>query len=126
MICPKCGEQMLLRHFGPDVSVRSCRGCGGLWATVAALDTLKPLPLSEVLDRGDRRLGAKYDHIGTIDCPGCARPMAATVDPIQPHIRYERCDSCAAIYFDAGEYTDWKRHTIADWFRALFAPPRVP
>ena len=50
--------------------------------------------------------------------------MTPCNDVEQPHIRYEQCPDCGRIWFDAGEFTDWKYDTLMDRFRAWFANAR--
>jgi Zn-finger nucleic acid-binding protein len=41
------------------------------------------------------------------------------VAPDQPHIEYESCGTCFGAYFDAGEFTDLKEHSLSDVVRRL-------
>ena len=43
----------------------------------------------------------------------------------QTHIAYEACTVCYGVYFDAGEFTDYKHETLADWFRGLIKGKRA-
>jgi len=49
--------------------------------------------------------------------------MQKVSDPKQPHIWYEVCDD-HGMYFDAGEFTDYKYETILDKFRDLITGKR--
>ena len=42
--------------------------------------------------------------------------MKQLSDPVQKHIQYEACSE-QGIYFDAGEFTDFKYETLMDIFR---------
>ena len=46
------------------------------------------------------------------------------VDAQQPHIHYESCSVCYGVFFDAGEFRDYKEDNAMDFFRALFAKER--
>ena len=43
-------------------------------------------------------------------------PFVALNDPRQKHIQYEACEE-HGVYFDAGEFEDYKRETLMDVFR---------
>lgn len=123
MECPKCGHPMEPVAFG-DVEVDRCTLCKGLWFDLLEHEQLKEMPGSEVIDCGDPEVGAVFNRDDRIRCPRCAGPMIRMVDPQQPHIWYESCGVCFGVYFDAGEFTDYKRHTLADFFRRLRARER--
>tara|TARA_E500000331_G_scaffold238282_1_gene228626 strand:+ start:1705 stop:1866 length:162 start_codon:yes stop_codon:yes gene_type:complete len=44
--------------------------------------------------------------------------MQELSDPLQIHIQYEACDE-HGMYFDAGEFTDYKYETLMDIFRGF-------
>ena len=50
--------------------------------------------------------------------------MMRLVDSTQPHIWYEGCMVCNGVFFDAGEFKDFKEKTIADFFKDLFGKER--
>ncbi len=39
----------------------------------------------------------------------------------RPHIGYEACTVCYGMFFDAGEFKDYKEETVLDFFRDLWA-----
>jgi uncharacterized protein len=49
--------------------------------------------------------------------------MDRVSDSSQPHIRYENCTEGHGVFFDAGEYKDYKEKTLGDLFRRIAAPP---
>ena len=69
----------------------------------------------------DRR---NYDRVDHIDCPVCKTQLIRMVDRSQPHIHYEACTTCYGVYFDAGEFRDYKERTVLDFFRDLFTKER--
>jgi uncharacterized protein len=123
MDCPKCGHAMEAVVFG-DVEVDRCTLCKGLWFDPLEHEELKAMPGSESIDCGDPEVGAVFNRDDRIRCPRCGGPMIRMVDPTQPHIWYESCGVCFGVFFDAGEFTDYKRHTLADVFRRLRARER--
>ena len=50
--------------------------------------------------------------------------MAKMVDNNQPHIWYEACDICSGVFFDAGEFSDYKEENILDFFKDIIRKPR--
>jgi len=47
------------------------------------------------------------------------------VDPEHPHIWFESCPGCFGVYFDAGEFSDYKEKTVLDFVRSLFSKERL-
>jgi len=45
--------------------------------------------------------------------------MIRMVDNKQPHIWYESCTICNGVFFDAGEFKDYKEHTFADFIKSF-------
>jgi NAD-dependent SIR2 family protein deacetylase len=86
--------------------------------------TLKKIQGSESIDTGDAATGSKFDKIGNINCPKCHTQMTKMVDLKQPHIRYEKCPSCYGIWFDAGEFKDYKEENLSDIFKDIFSGER--
>ena len=86
---------------------------------------LKALEGSESIDIGDPKVGQDNDMISRIGCPACGAGMIRMVDNKQPHIRYEACTTCYGVYFDAGEFKDYKEETILGFFKDLFTKNRV-
>lgn len=119
MKCPKCHAKMEDVEFS-GFTVERCSGCSGLWFSNLEHELLKDIDGSELLDSGDATDGATYDEIEQYSCPNCSGKMVKLVDHEQPHIWYEVCHSCYGVFFDAGEFRDYKEHslfdTIADFF----------
>jgi Zn-finger nucleic acid-binding protein len=122
MKCPKCNEVMEKVVF-ESVEVDRCTGCCGLWFDALEAEDLKQLAGSERIDVGDRQTGRVFNEERQIDCPKCAVPMIRMVVAEQPHIRYECCKLCGGLFFDAGEFKDFKTKTLADFIKDLFAKP---
>jgi Zn-finger nucleic acid-binding protein len=47
------------------------------------------------------------------------------VDKDQFHIKYESCPTCFGTFFDAGEFSDLKDHTVVERFRQMLATVRT-
>ena len=124
MQCPKCAHEMEKVDF-EDLAVDRCTLCKGIWFDSLEQDTLKEAEGSEEIDSGDPEVGKLFDKEDKIDCPICNVQMIRMVDPAQTHIHYESCSVCYGAFFDAGEFTDLKFHTIKDFFRDLGARERT-
>jgi Zn-finger nucleic acid-binding protein len=107
------------------ISVDRCTKCKGLWFDMLEHEHLKAIEGSESIDLGkaSQRHKGKDDRI-PITCPACKLELIRMVDREQPHIWYEACTSCYGVFFDAGEFRDYKEKTVLDFFRDLFAKER--
>ncbi len=124
MECPKCKSEMEKVTY-QDIEVDRCTNCKGIWFDMLEQEHLKAIEGSETIDIGDPKVGKTYDQISTIDCPVCHTKMIPMVDLKQRHIHYEACTVCYGVYFDAGEFKDYKEETILDFFKDLFAKSRM-
>ena len=118
MNCPKCNSPMAKVTFN-SVEVDRCTSCGGIWFDSLEQEDLKKMKSSEVIDKGDPKIGKKQDQKRKINCPVCNTPMIPMTDPKQPHIHFEGCKVCYGTFFDAGEFKDYKEETLGDFFKDL-------
>jgi uncharacterized protein len=123
MDCPKCGHPMEQVVYA-EIEVDRCTLCKGLWFDLLEHEQLKAVPGAEQIDTGDPEVGSIFNRDDRISCPRCNALMIRMVDAQQPHIRYESCGVCHGVFFDAGEFRDFKQHTIGDFFRRLRAGER--
>jgi len=98
-----------------NIEVDRCTGCQGIWFDLLEHRELKGLAGSEKIDIAEA---------GNINCPVCQTRMTRLVDVEQPHLQYESCPVCYGVFFDAGEFRDYKAETILDFFRDLSAKER--
>lgn len=106
-------------------SIERCSHCRGMWFPASGLENLLNTKGAQSIDVGDPEVGRKMDAIDGIGCPsGHVPKMIRMVDPDQTHIWYERCPVCGGTWLDAGEFSDLKHDTIADFFRDLFRRER--
>jgi len=117
MKCPKCGGEFKQARHG-DVEFDRCSGCNGLWFDAFEHEALKATPGFEAIDLGPKKHRAG-DGEGTKICPRCNVRMIDMVVAAQPHIAYESCPVCHGVYFDAGEFLDFREETFQESFRAL-------
>lgn len=123
MNCPKCDHPTEQVRRG-SIEVDRCTNCKGIWFDMLEAEHLKAAEGSEAIDIGDPKVGDEYDKIDRINCPKCTEPMLRMVDAQQPHIWYEACPVCYGLFFDAGEFRDFKEESVMDFFRDLFAKER--
>lgn len=123
MKCPKCSAEMDIVEYH-SISVDRCTGCKGLWFDMLEHEQLKEIEGSESIDFGSPRSREKKDERDPIDCPVCKTQLIRMVDRSQPHIWYEACTTCYGVFFDAGEFRDYKEKTVLDFFRDLFTKER--
>ena len=123
MNCPKCSSTFESVRVGDD-EVDRCTSCRGLWFRVQAVERLRSVEGSEVIDIGDAEVGRRLNSTDRIECPECHTPMIRMVDGAQPHIHFESCKVCYGVFLDAGEFTDLKHKTVLDFLRDLLAGER--
>jgi len=109
-----------------EIEVDRCTSCHGLWFDMREPEHLKDLPGSEVIDYGDAEVGEAMSHIQRIQCPVCHTPMIRMVDNRQPHLHYESCHVCYGVFFDAGEFRDYKQTHFSELIEELLTILRKP
>jgi uncharacterized protein len=122
--CPKCKSSMEIVVF-EGIEVDRCMKCKGIFFDSRENQRLKSMRGSEVIDSGNPAVGRKYNTLRNVCCPRDGTPMVRMVDAQQSHLWYETCSACGGVYFDAGEFRDYKGRTILDFVRDLFAEPRT-
>ncbi len=105
MKCPKCQSDMEPMEF-EGVEVDRCKNCKGIWFDVGEEGLMLGADAAKAIDTGD--------PINNYRCPRCDGGMLRRVDPKRSQIRYEECTSCRGTFFDAGEFTDLLKDSIAD------------
>lgn len=123
MKCPKCHAEMEVVEYA-GISVDRCTACKGIWFDMLEHEQLKNIEGSESIDIGSTILGETYETVDRIDCPACKAQLIRMVDRSQPHIWYEACTCCYGVFFDAGEFRDYKEKTVLDFFRDLLSGER--
>ncbi len=123
LTCPKCNSPMEPVEFS-NVTVDRCKACQGIWFDGTEHRDLKKVSGSEAIDTGSAKVGKEHDMLGDVPCPRCGQAMTAQVDPYQSHIRYDVCPDRHGVYFDAGEFRDYVKEDLGDFFRSLLNPKR--
>jgi uncharacterized protein len=121
MNCPKCQSRLVPVSFG-SIEVDRCEGCQGIWFDALEMRDLKQLDDSETVDQGDPSIGQRHDAQARVMCPIDNVRMVRMVDVGQPHIWLESCPVCYGVFLDAGEFTDLKEQTFAEYFHRRRRP----
>ncbi|MCE9589437.1 MAG: zf-TFIIB domain-containing protein [Planctomycetes bacterium] len=119
MKCPKCSAGMESVTF-QDVQVDRCTKCQGIFFDAREHIALKDIKGSEAIDTGDAATGRKMDKKANVTCPRCSTKMVQVADVDQHHIVLDACPSCLGVFFDAGEFRDFKVYSFADYLKGLF------
>ncbi|ACK66510.1 hypothetical protein PCC8801_2502 [Rippkaea orientalis PCC 8801] len=110
LICPKCGgnlEQIIYQ----GIEVDRCCQCAGIWFDSLEAEQLKNRKGSETIDPGYVKKNSVSESLEEpINCPRCQVRMMKMLDFDQHPIWYEICLNCQGIWFDAGEFTQFKRN----------------
>lgn len=123
MECPKCAAAMEKVTY-QQIQVDRCTRCHGIWFDMLEHEDLKRLSGSEIIDSGPADPGNGNDAQTRISCPVCSVPLINMVVSGQPHISYEACTVCYGVYFDAGEFTDFREETLRESIRVLLGARR--
>jgi Zn-finger nucleic acid-binding protein len=116
--CPKCFADMEKVHFDQFV-VDRCTACKGLWFGMLEREHLAELKNAESIDTGSSDT-QKRDVKATVKCPECHAQMIRMVDHRKPQIHFESCPVCYGVFYDAGEFREYKAHHVIDFFRGIF------
>ena len=116
MNCPKCLSSFEQVAF-EEITVDRCTNCRGIWFDLLEDQRLREMEHSEVLDSGSPEVGRRYNEFRDFDCPRCQTPLVKVVDPDQPHLKLESCKVCHGVFYDAGEFKDFKDETLRDVVR---------
>lgn len=113
--CPKCRAAMSTVPFG-GIEVDRCNGCGGLWFDMLEHEQVKAMEGAEALDTGSPTLGERYDKVGLVRCPIDDQVMVRMVDKAQPDLWFESCPLCYGVFFDAGEFKNFREEKVQNLF----------
>jgi uncharacterized protein len=121
MYCPKCKSDMEFGTFH-EIRVERCLQCLGIWFRETEHRLMKKVKGSETIDIGPVELGREFNTAVNVPCPVCGKAMDRVTDAGQRHIQYEQCPEGHGVFFDAGEYKDYKEKTLGDFFKSITAP----
>jgi uncharacterized protein len=116
--CPKCGAWMEKVAFG-GITVDRCVSCKAVWFDAREQEHLKEVENSESIDSPRGNSTNAPAASGRLKCPVCHTPMIHMTDHQQPHIKFESCTVCYGVFFDAGEFRDYKEITLVESVKKL-------
>jgi len=110
--CPKCEDKTIMQviEYG-GVEIELCPVCKGMWFDAMERERLGDIPGSERLDNGDPKEGKEKNKVEASICPKCDGKLHRKVDQGYD-IQYECCENCLGIFFDAGEFREYKEKYI--------------
>jgi uncharacterized protein len=120
MFCPKCRETMQVADL-EGTPVARCPQCLGVWFYGDSYKRLRKAEHIEHVDIGSAETGSEYNSVFPAPCPVCEWVMERAPEPSQPHIVVDRCPQGHGLFFDAGEYRDYRSKTLGDLFKRIFA-----
>ena len=106
------------------ITVDRCTRCRGIFCDVKEYLALKHLRGAAALDIGSGELGRDMDEKPNAPCPRCAVAMRRIADP-ESHLTFEQCPTCRGVFFDAGEFREFKFGGTEEHFRDLFGESGV-
>lgn len=90
-----------------DIEVDRCPQCQGIWCDKREQEMLKTIRGAEKIDTGSTPINGRMEaHI--LDCPRCHVRMIPFSLPEQPQLLLEKCQVCSGLFFDAGEFAEFK------------------
>jgi Zn-finger nucleic acid-binding protein len=102
-----------------DITVQRCTECHGLWFHGVSHKELKKIHGSEAIDIGYEENSRAFDRLKGVACPECGKRMQRISDTFKPHLHYDACPAHDGFFFDAGEFRDFKRESVLDFFKDL-------
>jgi len=102
-----------------DHNLQRCTQCQGIWFEQAQHKLVKREKGAESVDIGKSAVGREYDKMENVPCPDCGILLERRPDALQPHIFYDVCPQGHGIFFDAGEFRDFVKEDIMDFFKGL-------
>ncbi len=110
LICPKCGGN-LEKIIYQDIEVDRCCQCQGIWFDSLEAEQLKSIKGSESIDSGNfQGENAAQSLQESVNCPRCQEKMLKMLDFDKYPIWYETCLKCHGLWFDAGEFQQFKHN----------------
>jgi Zn-finger nucleic acid-binding protein len=113
--CPRCKAVMETVAF-QDIVVDRCTSCRGLWFDALEQEHLAALKGSDKIDLGVSTHPKQIAPSPKLDCPICHTAMFEMVDHRHPNLKFESCGVCYGVFFNAGEFKEYKEHSVLQQF----------
>lgn len=123
MQCPKCRQPLSSVPVAEGECVERCTNCFGIVCSDGALVQLQrqwffwPTSDLQAIDAGRPADGKRWNELRAVACPTCESPMTMVTASGPLPLELDRCGPCRLTFFDAGEMTDLRYRTLADWAR---------
>ena len=124
MNCPKCSS-LMEKVRTKEATVDRCTTCKGLWFDMLEHKDIRGKEAARAIDVGDAKTGKAFDKQVDVKCPLDGQRMTRMTALGQPHIHYEQCPVCSGVFFDAGEFRDFKTTSIGDMVKSLFGREKL-
>ncbi|WP_267384457.1 zf-TFIIB domain-containing protein [Cyanobacterium sp. uoEpiScrs1] len=109
-ICPKCGGN-LEKIIYEETEVDRCCQCLGIWLDSLEAEQLKNIKGSEIIDSGNFQEENPSESLQKkVNCPRCQISMIKILDFDEYPLWYETCLKCHGLWFDAGEFQQFKQN----------------
>jgi len=115
MFCPNEDIEMhqvrIKSHYGQQVILEQCRGCGGIWFDESELFAAKKgeAEKTELLDSEILRKPSKIEK-SILTCPRDQAELFRFNDRYFPKgIMLERCPNCSGIWLNRGDFTKFQK-----------------
>ncbi len=117
MHCPNCDlklEKVVAKsHYGVDVELNQCPGCGGVWCDDLEMHRVSPKSARSLGKLNAKKLQKLVPIKKKLVCPRCRGPLKEFKDPYFPkQIKLEHCFSCGGFWLNRGEllqFKDWQK-----------------
>ncbi|AFZ34794.1 hypothetical protein Sta7437_1224 [Stanieria cyanosphaera PCC 7437] len=108
--CPKCNGRLKAVVY-QGIEIDRCQQCGGIWFDSQEAETLKQIKGSDTVDLGQTEISDQFNLTEEeVDCPRCQKPMIRMLDIDRYNLWYEKCLNCGGVWFDAGEFKQFKQN----------------
>lgn len=124
MNCPKCSS-LMEKVRTKEATVDRCTTCKGLWFDMLEHKDIRGEEAAKAIDVGDAKTGKAFNKQMDVKCPLDGQRMTRMTALGQPHIHYEQCPVCSGVFFDAGEFRDFKTTSIGDMVKSLFGREKL-
>ena len=105
--CPKCNSPMEKVNL-EEIEIDRCRACRGIFFDICEHEDLAALETA-AFDEEKSSKNNPMNQMRDYDCPRCQVKMLKLVAVRHVDIQYEKCPHCSGVFFDAREFSEYKR-----------------
>ena len=100
-------------HYGADVELNQCPGCGGVWCDDLEMHRVSPRSVRSLNKLNAKKLQKLVPIKKNLTCPKCRGSLKEFKDPYFPkQIKLEHCYDCGGFWLNRGEllqFKDWQQ-----------------